>query len=111
VSLCLIFSVFAKFAIYHCICNHTLMQCYQKRDPLGIMRLLLGKTLIIVGVLFIVFGAIVLLSGHIPWLGRLPGDIRIKRDGFSFYFPIVTCIIASIVLTIILNILFRLLRR
>lgn len=71
------------------------------------MRLLLGKTLIIGGILLVIFGALVMLSGYIPWLGRLPGDIRIKRDGFSFYFPVMTCIVISIILTL----LFRLLGR
>jgi hypothetical protein len=71
------------------------------------MRLLLGKALIIGGIALVVLGCLVLLSGRISWLGRLPGDIRIKRDGFSFYFPITTCIIISIVLTL----LFRLLGR
>ena len=71
------------------------------------MRLLLGKTLIIGGLLLVILGGLVLLSGHIPWLGRLPGDIRIKRDGFSFYFPLTTCIILSIILTLLFRILGR----
>ena len=71
------------------------------------MKLLLGRTLIIGGLLLVILGGLVLLSGHIPWLGRLPGDIRIKRDGFSFYFPLTTCIIISVILTL----LFRLLGR
>jgi len=71
------------------------------------MKLLLGKILIIGGLLLVILGGLVLLSGHIPWLGRLPGDIRIKRDGFSFYFPLTTCIIISVILTL----LFRLLGR
>jgi hypothetical protein len=50
---------------------------------------------------------LVLWSGFGPrWLGRLPGDIRIERGNFAFYFPIVTCIIISVVLTLILS-LFR----
>jgi len=40
---------------------------------------------------------------HIPYLGRLPGDIRIERDGFFFYFPLATCLVLSIVLTLILS--------
>ena len=68
---------------------------------------LLGRALIVSGVLLVILGGLVLLSGRIPWLGRLPGDIRIKRDGFSFYFPLTTCIIVSVILTL----LFRLLGR
>jgi hypothetical protein len=45
-------------------------------------------------------------GGKIPWLGHLPGDISIKGEKFSFYFPITTCILISIALTFILS-LFR----
>ncbi len=67
----------------------------------------LGKTLIVSGIVLAVLGGLILLSGHIPWLGKLPGDIRIKRDGFSFYFPLTTCIIISILLTLIFRLLGR----
>ncbi len=67
----------------------------------------LGKTLIVSGIVLAVLGGLILLSGHIPWLGKLPGDIRIKRDGFSFYFPLTTCIILSILLTLIFRLLGR----
>jgi len=55
----------------------------------------------------IVFGAVLLLGGLFwPWigrlgLGRLPGDIAIHRQNFSFYFPIVTCLAISVVLTLL----------
>ena len=65
----------------------------------------IGKILLIVGGIIIVLGLIFIFSQHIPFLGKLPGDITIKKDGGSFYFPIVTCIIISIVLTIIINII------
>jgi hypothetical protein len=53
------------------------------------------------------FVGLVLWGGLAPkWLGRLPGDIRIERGNFGFYFPIVTCIIISIILTVIFS-LFR----
>jgi hypothetical protein len=61
----------------------------------------LGKTLIIIGVVAIVIGALLMLSGKIPWLGRLPGDISIKNENFSFYFPLTTCIIISAVISFI----------
>ena len=66
----------------------------------------LGKIIIIVGIVTVVIGLVITLGGKIG-LGRLPGDIFIRREGFSFYFPVVTCILLSIVLTIILNIFFR----
>jgi len=71
------------------------------------MRLFLGKTLIVIGIVLAVLGGLILLSGYIPWLGKLPGDIRIKRDGFSFNFPLTTCIIISILLTLIFRLLGR----
>jgi hypothetical protein len=65
-----------------------------------------GRFLILIGVVTALIG-LVLWSGFGPrWLGRLPGDIRIERGNFAFYFPIVTCIIISVVLTLILS-LFR----
>ena len=64
----------------------------------------LGKGLIFLGLILIVFGLILNFAGKIPYLGRLPGDIYIKKDNFTFYFPITTCIIISIVLTIIFSI-------
>ena len=65
-----------------------------------------GKTLIIAGIVLFLVGLALTFSGSIPWLGRLPGDIQIKRDGFQFYFPVVTCILVSLLLTAILA-LFR----
>ncbi len=56
-------------------------------------------TLIVIGLLIAAIGAVWLLAPHIPWLGRLPGDIAVEREGFRFYFPIVTCIILSLLLT------------
>jgi Protein of unknown function (DUF2905) len=61
-----------------------------------------GKTLIILGAVLLIMGLIVTFAGGIPFIGRLPGDIHIKRDGFSFYFPIVTCIILSIIVSALL---------
>ena len=58
-----------------------------------------GWILTIVGLVIAAIGALWLLAPHIPWLGRLPGDIAVEREGFRFYFPIVTCIILSLLLT------------
>jgi len=58
----------------------------------------------------IILGAALLILGlGWPWLaklglGRLPGDIHVERDGFSFHFPIVTCVIISLVLSLLLSI-------
>jgi len=66
----------------------------------------MGKMLIIAGIVMIVAGLFIQFGPRIPWLGKLPGDIRIEGKSGSFYFPIVTCIVISILLSILLN-LFR----
>ena len=70
----------------------------------------MGRLLVLMGVVIAVLGGLLLLLGKLPWLGRLPGDIHIEQEGFSCYFPIVTCIVLSILLTLLLNIIARLLR-
>ena len=69
-----------------------------------------GKFLIVIGIVCLAAGLVFMFGGkffsHIP-LGKLPGDINIKKDNFSFHFPIMTSIIISIILTVILNIFFR----
>jgi len=66
----------------------------------------LGKLLILLGVLIIVIGLLLLVGEKIPWVGRLPGDIIIKKEKFTFYFPIATSILISIILTLLFT-LFR----
>jgi uncharacterized membrane protein YkgB len=61
----------------------------------------LGKVLILLGVLIIVIGVLLLIGEKIPWVGRLPGDIMIKKEKFTFYFPITTSIVISIILTVL----------
>jgi hypothetical protein len=66
----------------------------------------IGKTLITIGLLLVLVGAGLSLLGRLG-LGRLPGDILIRRGNFTFYFPIVTSIIASLILTLLFNLFFR----
>ena len=61
----------------------------------------LGKMIVFLGILLVVIGFIVILGNNIPFLGKLPGDIVVKKKDFVFYFPVVTCIIVSIILSII----------
>ncbi|ACI18302.1 DUF2905 domain-containing protein [Dictyoglomus thermophilum] len=68
----------------------------------------MGKWLIIFGIILIILGLIFVFIDKIPFLGRLPGDIRIEKKNFVFYFPITTSILLSLLLTIILNIILRL---
>jgi hypothetical protein len=62
----------------------------------------LGRILIFIGLGIVVLGLLLTLSGKIPLLGRLPGDIVFRRGNFTFYFPLATSILLSILLTVIL---------
>lgn len=61
----------------------------------------MAKTLIFVGIVFILIGICFQVFGKIPGVGRLPGDIFVKRDNFNFYFPLTTCILISTILSFI----------
>lgn len=63
----------------------------------------IGKTLIVIGLGLAGLGALIWLAGRtgLP-LGRLPGDIRIERENFKFYFPLTTCLLLSLVLTLVM---------
>jgi len=67
----------------------------------------LGRMLIILGIIIVAVGVLLLLAQKIPYIGRLPGDIYVKKDSFTFYFPLTTCIIVSLLLTLIFWILRR----
>jgi len=62
----------------------------------------LGKVLLIVGLAIAAVGALLWAGFGKGWLGRLPGDIQVSKGNLHFYFPIVTCIIASLLLTFIM---------
>ncbi|HZH00926.1 MAG TPA: DUF2905 domain-containing protein [Flavisolibacter sp.] len=65
-----------------------------------------GKYLIILGVMVILIGVVVYFFGDkLHWIGRLPGDIRVERENFRFYFPFMTMILASLLLTLIINLI------
>ncbi len=72
----------------------------------------IGRYLMIGGIILFVVGGLVFLATKfgIPF-GRLPGDIRIERENFSFYFPLASSILISIVLTVIFNLILRLLKK
>ena len=61
----------------------------------------LGKILIIIGLAIAGIGVLLVLTPKIPWLGKLPGDILIRKDNFRFYFPLATCLIISLILTLL----------
>ncbi|MEK7377680.1 MAG: DUF2905 domain-containing protein [Candidatus Binatota bacterium] len=66
-----------------------------------------GKLLIFFGILLVALGLIFSFGVKIPWLGHLPGDIYIRRENFSFYFPLTTCLLISLILTLVLYLLRR----
>jgi len=62
-----------------------------------------GKWIIITGLGIILIGIIIyFFHDKLHWIGRLPGDIRIERENFRFYFPVTTMIIASLVLSLLI---------
>jgi hypothetical protein len=66
----------------------------------------LGKYIIFIGIILVVAGLLLHFGGdRLKWLGHLPGDIRIEKENFRFYFPLTTMIIISILLTLIVNII------
>ncbi len=56
--------------------------------------------LILLGVFIILMGLLLMVGDKIPWVGRLPGDIVIKKEKFTFYFPLATCILVSLLITL-----------
>lgn len=62
----------------------------------------LSKILIVAGVVLILTGIIVAVFGKIPGVGKLPGDILIKKENFTFYFPLATCLLISLLLSLFL---------
>ncbi len=60
----------------------------------------IGKILVIAGLILVVAGAVIWLAGDkLSWFGRLPGDIRVEKENFKFYFPITSMILLSVVLS------------
>lgn len=67
-----------------------------------------GKYIILIGMLTVVVGVLVyFFHDKLHWIGRLPGDIRIEKENFRFYFPITTMIIVSVVITLIIQVIRR----
>jgi len=78
-------------------------------DAMGSMQQL-GKILILAGIFLMIAGAILLISGNkLGWMGHLPGDLRIERENFRFYFPVTTLIIISLILNLVFWVIRKLL--
>lgn len=67
----------------------------------------MGRMVLLLGLVIVAVGALMLVAGRIPFLGRLPGDIAVQRGNWSFYFPLATSILLSLVLTVVLNLFGR----
>ena len=71
----------------------------------------LGKLLLVFAVVLGVVGLLLIIMGYVPFLGKLPGDLVVRRGGVTFFFPIATSIILSVVLTALINLIFWIFRR
>lgn len=71
----------------------------------------IAKWIIFCGIFLIVFGLILWGASKVFPLGKLPGDIRVHREKFSLYFPIISSLVISLVLTIVINLIFWLFRK
>lgn len=70
----------------------------------------IGKILILAGTFLIFFGLLLVFWQHIPFLGRLPGDIFLQKGSFRLFLPIVSCLVISVLLTLVVNLVIHLLR-
>ena len=66
----------------------------------------MGKLLIIAGLVIAGLGVVLMFGPKIPLIGKLPGDIVVRRESFTFYFPIVTCVVLSVLISLLVK-LFR----
>jgi hypothetical protein len=66
-----------------------------------------GRTLLVIGLIVAAVGLLLVLAPRIPFIGRLPGDIRFERDGVVVFIPLGTMLVVSVILTLILNVIGR----
>ncbi|HLH73142.1 MAG TPA: DUF2905 domain-containing protein [Chloroflexota bacterium] len=70
-----------------------------------------ARLLIVLGAIVVLAGVVLLLVGRIPFLGHLPGDIRIQTDGVSCFVPLATSLLLSVLLSLLLNLIANILQR
>jgi len=63
--------------------------------------------LILIGAAILALGLVLIVAGRVPWIGRLPGDIVLRRGDFVFVFPLTSCLLVSAVLSLVLYLLRR----
>lgn len=61
-----------------------------------------GRALVVLGAVIVVIGLVLVLFDRVPWIGRLPGDILLRRGNWTFYVPLGTSVLLSLVLTLVL---------
>ena len=61
-----------------------------------------GRIIILAGLAFVIVGVVIILMAKVPGMPKLPGDILIKKENFTFYFPLTTCILLSIIFSLIM---------
>jgi hypothetical protein len=77
----------------------------------------IGKTIVVIGLIVALIGGVIMLMGKLPggggfrWLGKLPGDISIQREHFTFYFPLATSLVISVVLSLLFIVVSTFLKR
>jgi hypothetical protein len=81
-----------------CPCN-----CEGAKPIIAAMNQELGRALIVFGIVMVLIGVLLVFSGKIPFFGRLPGDIMVRKGGFTVYAPLMTGLILSVLLTLALN--------
>lgn len=69
-----------------------------------------GRMLMWLGGSLLLLGALLTMSGRVPWLGHLPGDLVVKRENFTLFAPIGSMIVLSLLLSLLLNLIGRFLR-
>jgi hypothetical protein len=65
----------------------------------------IGRTLILIGAALLALGLLMQIAPHIPGLGKLPGDVKIEREGYSLYFPITTSLLLSAIVTLVVQLI------
>jgi hypothetical protein len=62
----------------------------------------LGRIVVLMGIILVAVGVILIVFHRIPLVGKLPGDIHVRRDNFEFYLPITTSILLSVLISLVL---------
>ena len=67
----------------------------------------MARLLIVMGLLIAGLGVLLSVAGRLPWLGRLPGDMLIRRDGVFLYIPLTSGLLLSLIVTVVMRLFSR----